>query len=57
MYFVHRKTIVNGKERDDSFEKHGMKEVVKVRELVRTNKRWEPRFRSKEIRGDTREEK
>ena len=30
---------------------------MKVRELVRTNKTWFPRFRSKDTPGQTREEK
>jgi DNA (cytosine-5)-methyltransferase 1 len=57
LYFVHQKKIIDGEIIDDSLEELEIKEVLKVGELVRTNMRWKPRFRSKETLGDTREEK
>ncbi|KAN0106830.1 S-adenosyl-L-methionine-dependent methyltransferase [Hyaloscypha variabilis] len=44
LYFVHQKKIIDGEIIDDSLEELEIKEVLKVRELVRMNKRWEPRL-------------
>jgi hypothetical protein len=38
------KEIIDGEIIDDSLEELEIKEVLKVRELVRMNKRWEPRL-------------
>jgi DNA (cytosine-5)-methyltransferase 1 len=55
VYFIHSHEVVRGEVYDHSMKKFPLRHIVNVRELVRTNKTWVPRFRSKDTPGQTRE--
>ncbi|KAE9370082.1 hypothetical protein N431DRAFT_468160 [Stipitochalara longipes BDJ] len=55
VYFVHQRVIWRGKLEDRSLEEIGINEVAKIRELVRINKLWVPKFRTVDTMGKTKE--
>ena len=57
VYFIHSHNVVHGEVYDHSLKEFPLRHIVNVRELVRTNKTWLTRFRSKDTPGQTREEK